>query len=113
LPASIDSIVHGLSLVIWVIGRQPWTIWQTPPWIFTTWPVTPAERSDASQPTAAATLDGSSAAFISSLGSPPPIRSSVSRVSATGAIALTRTPARSSSRPITMVSAAMPALAAA
>ncbi len=36
LPASIDSIVHGLSLVIWVIGRQPWTIWQTPPWIFTT-----------------------------------------------------------------------------
>ena len=111
-PALIDSIVQGLSLVISVTGRHPCTIWQMPPWIFTTWPLTPSERSDASQPTAAATFVGSSDAFAASSACPP-MRSSVSRVSATGAIAFTRTPARSSSRASTIVIAAMPALAAA
>ena len=43
----------------------------------------------------------------------PPATASVSRVRATGAIALTRTPMRSSSRAITIVIDAMPALAAA
>ena len=41
------------------------------------------------------------------------MRSSVRRVSATGAIAFTRTPTRSSSRASTIVMAAIPALAAA
>jgi hypothetical protein len=44
---------------------------------------------------------------------PAPATVSVRRVRATGQIAFTRTPVRSSSRAITIVSDAMPALAAA
>ena len=55
---SIMSIVHGLSAVASVTGRQPRSSCTWPPITFTTWPVTPAERSDASQPTTAEMFSG-------------------------------------------------------
>ena len=52
------SIVHGLSSVASVTGRQPRSSCTWPPMTFTTWPVTPADRSDASQPTTAEMFSG-------------------------------------------------------
>ena len=111
---SIRSMVHGFSAVELVTGRQPRSSCTWPPMTFTTCPLTPSERSDASQPTTAEMFSGAkrsnspSFAFMKS-----PATCSVRRVRATGAMALTRTPMRSSSLAITMVIAAMPALAAA
>ena len=80
----------------------------------TTWPVTPAARSDASQHTTADTFSGANRSNSPSFGfMKSPATLSVSRVRATGQIAFTRTPMRSSSRAITIVIEAMPAFAAA
>ena len=86
----------------------------TPPWIFSTWPVIPSASGEASHTAPAAAFSGAKASKPPSLASiAPPARSSVRRVRATGAIALTRTPMRSSSRASTIVIDAIPAFAAA
>ncbi len=109
-----DAIVHGLSSFASVTGRHPRRSCTCPPMTFTTWPLTPSDKSDASQPTTAYTFSGAKRSNSPSFGSMNPLATcSVSRVRATGAIALTRTPMRSSSRAITIVIDAMPALAAA
>ncbi len=76
-------------------------------------PVTLRASSLHSQATTAEIQRGAIDSFISSLtASSPPMTSITSRVMAVGARQLTVTPSRSSSRAQTVVSAAMPALAA-
>src|SRR3954470_5320071 len=112
--ALIASMVHGLSSVASVTGRHPRRICTCPPITFTTCPVTPAERSDPSQPATAEMFSGAKRSNSPSLGfMKSPETASVSRVRATGQIAFTRTPMRSSSRAMTIVNDAMPAFAAA
>src|SRR4051794_40623996 len=112
---SMESIVQGLSDVALLTECQPWASCTMPPMMMNTWPDTPLERSDASHATKDATFSGaqvSNPAFSSSAAPTLPMRNSVMRVRARGAMALDRTPKRSSSRPRMMAMAAMPALAA-
>ena len=112
--AASSAIVHGFASLTSVTGRQPCTIWASPPWIFSTWPVIPSASGEASHTAPAAAFSGANLSKSPSFASKaPPPRSSVRRVRATGAMALTRTPIRSSSRASTIVMAAIPAFAAA
>ena len=113
--SSIDSIVHGLSSVASVTGRQPRSNCTWPPITLTTWPVTPADRSDASQPATAEMLSGEKRSNSPSFGvhEAPPGDLLGQPGARDRAIAFTRTPMRSSSRAMTIVIDAMPALAAA
>ena len=108
------SSVHASSAVTSVSGRQPSSSWMVPPCTFTTWPEMPSRRvrrqpaGDGGDVLGGEPVEAGLVGLQASLPS-----ASVRRVRATGAMALTRTPSRSSSRAMTIVIEAMPALAAA
>ena len=110
-------MVQGPSLsMVFDTSCQPAVSVIAPPWTAYTLPVS-LQSAAASRATSGEMLDGANASNSPSGTSaakiaPMPGVASVSRVRAIGAIALTRTPYRSSSSAATSVSAAMPALAA-